>query len=113
MRIPIVTLDFRPKMRLLLSICVDAYHKMSDGPPRRYRNMEARTGEIVPEVCTPPGWKLRSPKALNDLGFSSKAILLSSASLANVRHGMEEAQGQCFAGKRRVKSLCGHGLYES
>ena len=82
--------------------CVDAYHKMSDGPPGGYQNMEARTGEIVPRVCTPPGWKPRSPKALNDLGFSSKAILLSSASLANVRHGMDETQGQCFAGKRRV-----------
>ena len=46
--------------------------------------------------------KPRSPKALNDIGSRSKAILLSSASLANVRHEMEEAQGQCFAGKRRV-----------
>ena len=41
----------------------------------------------------------RNLKEWNDLGSRLKAILLSSASLANMRCEMEEAQGQCFADK--------------
>lgn len=68
-----------------------------------HRNMEAKTEETAPEICTPgSSMEPRSPKVLNNIGSRSKAILLSSASLANVRLEMEEAQGQYFAGKRRV-----------
>ena len=70
---------------------------------RLYRNIEAKIEEIALERCTPASsmqpW---SPKALNTVGIRSKAILLSSAALANVRLEMEDAQGQYFAGKRRV-----------
>lgn len=93
MRIPIVALTFPPQNATSVINCVVVHHYPERWTIDLHWKMEARTGEIVPNMYV--AWlETPKPKSVERSRVLLKAIFLSSASLANVRHEMEEAQGQ-------------------